>query len=62
MTDDPGKIPLDDRRVILDDMHNVRAWTPNLNCTEAELRLPRRPLQIPPPLASQIPPGRTFEL
>ncbi len=39
MTDDPGKIPLEDRRVTLDDMHNVRAWMSYLDCDEAELRL-----------------------
>lgn len=39
MTDDPGKIPLDDRRITLDAMHNVRAWMSNLECDEAELKL-----------------------
>lgn len=39
MTDDPDKIPLDDRRVTLDDTHNVQAWMANLDCTEPELRL-----------------------
>ncbi len=39
MTDDLSDIPPDERRINVDDMHEVRTWMFSLACTEAELRL-----------------------
>lgn len=39
MTDETDDIPPDNRRIDLDDMHDVRTWMFTFGCTQAELRL-----------------------